>query len=161
VAKSVLLDWSWLPLSENPDDHPQKRTVQPGHVFEDTSLKPGFKDVKLKPGCRVSALYYFVKSILPIDPDTHFVWSCAFSSDSGIIPLLHCWTVTSPQHLWEPSTLCILYTSSVCVCVCVVDESQHCPAAIRSSRLEWSMDYSDVQMKKECRVKRWALWHCR
>jgi hypothetical protein len=33
-------------LSENPHDHPQKRTVQQGDAFEDTAFKPGFEIVK-------------------------------------------------------------------------------------------------------------------
>jgi hypothetical protein len=37
----VPLDLSRLYLSENPDNHHQKRTVQPGDAFEDTAFKPG------------------------------------------------------------------------------------------------------------------------
>jgi hypothetical protein len=58
----VSLDKSWLPLSENPDQHPQrKRTIQPGDVFEDTALSLGLKFSNSKPVCRVSALHFFVK----------------------------------------------------------------------------------------------------
>jgi hypothetical protein len=31
---------------QNPDDHPNNRTVQPGDAFEDTASKPGFEIVK-------------------------------------------------------------------------------------------------------------------
>jgi hypothetical protein len=41
------IDRSWLPLSENPDHHLEKRTVQPRDAFEDTAFKPGFEIVKL------------------------------------------------------------------------------------------------------------------
>jgi hypothetical protein len=34
----VPFERSWLSLSENPDHHPQKRTVQPGDAFRDTAL---------------------------------------------------------------------------------------------------------------------------
>jgi hypothetical protein len=44
----VPLDWSFLPLSENPNYHPPKtETVQPADVFEDTAFKVGFEIAKL------------------------------------------------------------------------------------------------------------------
>ncbi len=37
---------TWFPLSENPDYHTQKGTIQPGDAFEDTGFQPGFEIVK-------------------------------------------------------------------------------------------------------------------
>jgi hypothetical protein len=42
----VILNRSWLPLSENPNHHPQKRTVNLGDAFEGTAFKPGFEITK-------------------------------------------------------------------------------------------------------------------
>jgi hypothetical protein len=50
------LDRTSLLLSENPDDHPHKRNLQPGDSFEDTAVKPGLKLSNSKPDCRVLAL---------------------------------------------------------------------------------------------------------
>jgi hypothetical protein len=42
---------------------PSGRNVQSGDAFEDTAFKPGFEIVKFNtvPGCRVSALLFFVE----------------------------------------------------------------------------------------------------
>ncbi len=45
-ATLVPLDMSWLPLLENPDEHPKKRTVQSGDAFEDSASRLGFEIVK-------------------------------------------------------------------------------------------------------------------
>jgi hypothetical protein len=37
----------WLPVSENPDHHPKKKTIQPEDAFEDTAFNPWFEIVKL------------------------------------------------------------------------------------------------------------------
>jgi hypothetical protein len=46
VAKSVPIGRSWVPISENADHQPKKRTIQPGKTFEDTAFKPGFEILK-------------------------------------------------------------------------------------------------------------------
>jgi hypothetical protein len=56
----VPLDRPWLPLSKTPIINPKKRTVQ------DTAFKRGLKLSNSKPGCRVTALHFFVKYILPM-----------------------------------------------------------------------------------------------
>jgi hypothetical protein len=42
----VQFDKSCFPPSENAENNPQRRTVQPGDAFEDTAFKPGFEIVK-------------------------------------------------------------------------------------------------------------------
>jgi hypothetical protein len=40
---------------------PTKQTVQSEDAFEDTAFKRGLKLSNSKPGCRVSAIHFFVK----------------------------------------------------------------------------------------------------
>jgi hypothetical protein len=42
----AILDRFGIPISEDPDHHPIKKSTQPGDAFEDTDFKPGFKIVK-------------------------------------------------------------------------------------------------------------------
>ncbi len=56
----------WLDLhslfQNTPIITPKKRTIQPGYAFEYTAFNPGgLKLSNFKPGCRVSALHFFVK----------------------------------------------------------------------------------------------------
>ncbi len=61
-AKWVQLDRSWLPLPKNPDHHPPKNEPfsQEMHL-KIPRLCRGLKFSNSKPGCRVSALHFFVK----------------------------------------------------------------------------------------------------
>ncbi len=61
-ATMVTLDRCWLPLSENPDHHPQKNEPfsQEMHL-KIPLLSRGLKVSNSNPGCRVSALHFFVK----------------------------------------------------------------------------------------------------
>jgi hypothetical protein len=58
----VPLDRSRLPLSDNPDHHPQENEpfIQEMHL-KITLLSRGLKLSNSKPGCGVSALHFFVK----------------------------------------------------------------------------------------------------
>ncbi len=66
-------DRSWLPLSENPNQHPKKKKTKkkPEPFSQEMHLKiplssRGLRLSNSKPGCRVSALCLFVKEIPPM-----------------------------------------------------------------------------------------------
>ncbi len=77
-ATMVPLNQSRLPLFEDSlSSTPKKRTVGPGVAFEILKiplLSLGLKLSNSKPGCRVSALHFFVKQIPPMA-----IWHRAYS----------------------------------------------------------------------------------
>jgi hypothetical protein len=87
-AKLVPFYKSFLPLSENPDVHPQKkRTVKPGDAFEDSAFEQLFENVK---GCREAAVHLSVKQIPPTDS-----WHQADSDRCDFHPLMPALTIVS------------------------------------------------------------------
>ncbi len=62
-ATLVPLDRSWLRLSENPGLHPRKQTVQPGHQFKDTHVRPaGSGLASSKEGCLRSSFFFLLRN---------------------------------------------------------------------------------------------------
>jgi hypothetical protein len=57
------IDRSWLPLSENLDHHPKKKTKRSAErcVWRYSFSSRGLKLSNSKPGCRFSALHFVVK----------------------------------------------------------------------------------------------------
>jgi hypothetical protein len=61
-ATLVPLDRSWLPHSENPDHHSQKNEPLSQEMHLKITLSSwGLRLSNSKPGCRISALHFFVK----------------------------------------------------------------------------------------------------
>ncbi len=74
VATLVPIDRSLLALSENLDQHPKKRTVQPRDAFEVTAFKPGFEIVEFQ-----TRLWNLSSSLLcEIDTTNGFLTSSSF-----------------------------------------------------------------------------------
>jgi hypothetical protein len=59
---------------------PKKRTVKPGHAFENTAFEQWFENVKC---CREAALHLFVKQIPPMDS-----WHQVVSDGCNFHPLM-------------------------------------------------------------------------